>query len=125
MYKAAYLLKPIRCDDIKNVELSSCKNFENLLNIQNGGSISTILNSLNAHNFPTFQLIFKKLISKFLVYRALTFETYLFLGLWFPLSLLLKLFRVGAITVFSGSSFHESIILLLSRFKIQYSRNFI
>ena len=81
MYKAVYLLKPIRCDDIKNVELSSCKNSKNLLNIQNGGSVSTISNSFNAHNFPIFQLILMKLISKSMVYRALTFETYLFLGL--------------------------------------------
>ena len=34
-----------------------------------------ILNSLNAHNFPIFQPILMLLVSKFMVYRALSVET--------------------------------------------------
>ena len=40
-----------------------------------------ILNSLNAHNLPIFQPILMILVSKFMVYRALSDRTYLFLGL--------------------------------------------
>ena len=40
-----------------------------------------ILNSLNAHNFPIFQPILMILVSKFMVYRALSDKTYLSLGL--------------------------------------------
>ena len=47
--------------------------------------MSAILNSLNAHNFPIFQPIFIKLVSKFMVYRALPDKTYLLSGLLSPL----------------------------------------
>ena len=45
-----------------------------------------ILNSLNAHNLPIFQPILMILISKSMVYRALSDKTYLLLGLLSPLS---------------------------------------
>ena len=44
-----------------------------------------ILNSLNAHNLPIFQPILMKLVSKYMVYRAFSDETYLSLGLLSPL----------------------------------------
>ena len=47
--------------------------------------MSAILNSLNAHNFLIFQQILVKLVSKFIVYRALSDKTYLLLGLRSPL----------------------------------------
>ena len=46
----------------------------------------TILNSLNAHNFPIFQPILMILVSKFMVHRALSDKTYLSLGLLSPLT---------------------------------------
>ena len=36
-----------------------------------------ILNSLNAHNLPILQQILMKLVSKSMVYRALSDKTYL------------------------------------------------
>ena len=45
----------------------------------------TILNFLNVHNLPTFQPILMILVSKFMVQRALSDETYLSLGLLSPL----------------------------------------
>ena len=39
-----------------------------------------ILNSLNAHNFPIFQLILLILVSKFMVRRALSDKTYFTIG---------------------------------------------
>ena len=47
--------------------------------------MSAILNSLNIHNFPIFQPILMKLVSKFMVYRALYDKTYLLSGLLSPL----------------------------------------
>ena len=47
-----------------------------------------ILNSLNAHNFPIFQPILMILVSKFMVYEALSDKTYLSLGLLSPLKTL-------------------------------------
>ena len=47
--------------------------------------MSVILTSINAHNFPIFQPILIKLVSKSMVYRALSYETYLPLGLRSPL----------------------------------------
>ena len=47
--------------------------------------MSAILNSLNFHNFPIFQPILMKLVSKFMVYRALSDKTYLLSGLLSPL----------------------------------------
>ena len=47
--------------------------------------MSAILNSLNAHNLPIFQPILIILVSKFMVFRALSDKTYLSLGLLSPL----------------------------------------
>ena len=44
-----------------------------------------VLNSLNADNLPIFQPIFMILVSKFMVYRALSDKTYLSIGLPSPL----------------------------------------
>ena len=49
--------------------------------------MSAILNSLNAHNSLIFQPILMTLVSKFMVYRALSDKTYLLLGLRSPLTL--------------------------------------
>ena len=43
------------------------------------------LNSLNAHNFPIFQPILMILVSKFMVYRALSDKYVYFFGLLSPL----------------------------------------
>ena len=48
--------------------------------------MSAILNYLNAHNFLIFQPILMSLVSKFMVYRALSHKTYLLSGLRSPLS---------------------------------------
>ena len=48
--------------------------------------MSAILNSLNAHNFPIFRPISMKLVSKFMVYRALSYKRNIFLGLRSPLT---------------------------------------
>ena len=53
-----------------------------------------ILNSLNAHNLPNFQLILMILVSKFIVHRALSDKTYLSLGMPSPL----KSFNVSSET---------------------------
>ena len=45
-----------------------------------------ILNFLNAHNLPIFQPILMILVSKFMVRRALSENTYLSLGLLSPLN---------------------------------------
>ena len=47
--------------------------------------MSAILNSLNAHNFLISQPILMTLVSKFMVYRALSDKAYLLLGLLSPL----------------------------------------
>ena len=44
-----------------------------------------ILNSLNNHNLPIFQLILMILVSKFMVHGALSDKIYLSLGLMSPL----------------------------------------
>ena len=44
-----------------------------------------ILNFLNAHNLPIFQPILMILVSKFILFRALSDKTYLLLGLLSPL----------------------------------------
>ena len=44
-----------------------------------------IFNSLNAHNFPIYQLILMILVSKFMVHRAVSDNTNLPLGLLSPL----------------------------------------
>ena len=48
--------------------------------------MSVILNFLNVHNFLNFQPMLMTLVSKFMVYRALSDETYLSLGLRSPLN---------------------------------------
>ena len=45
-----------------------------------------ILNSLNAHNLPIFQLILMILVSKLMVKRTLSDKTYLSSGLLSPLT---------------------------------------
>ena len=47
--------------------------------------MSARLNSLIVHNFPIFQPLLMKLVSKFMVYRALSDKTYLLSGLMSPL----------------------------------------
>ena len=47
--------------------------------------MSAILNSLNAHNLLTFQQILIILVSKLMVYRALSDKTYLSIRLLSPL----------------------------------------
>ena len=48
--------------------------------------MSAILNSLNVHNFLILQPILMTLVSKFMVYRALSDKTYILLGLRSPLT---------------------------------------
>ena len=48
--------------------------------------MSAILIILNAHNFPIFQPILMTLVSKSMVYKALSNETYLLLELRSPLN---------------------------------------
>ena len=45
-----------------------------------------IFNFLNAHNLPIFHPILMKLVSKFMVHRALSDKTYLLFGLLSPLN---------------------------------------
>ena len=47
--------------------------------------MTAILNSLNSHNFPIFQPIMMKLVSKYMVYRVLSDKKYLLSGLRSPL----------------------------------------
>ena len=49
--------------------------------------MSAILKSLNTHSFLIFQPISMTLVSKFMVYRALSDKTYLLLGLQSTLKL--------------------------------------
>ena len=55
--------------------------------------MSAILNSLNVHNFPIYQPILMKRVSKFMVYRALSDKTYLLSGLLSPLKMELAVQR--------------------------------
>ena len=48
--------------------------------------MSARFNSLNAHNFLIFQPILMTLVSKFMIYRALSDKTYLLIGLRSPLN---------------------------------------
>ena len=52
--------------------------------------MSAILNSLNVHNFPIFQPILMKLVSKFMVHRSLSDKLYLLSGLMSPLTVNMK-----------------------------------
>ena len=53
-----------------------------------------ILNSLNAHNLPTFQPILMILVSKFMVHRTLSDKTYLLLGFLSSLRLVLLTYHI-------------------------------
>ena len=57
--------------------------------------MSAILNSVIAHNFHIFQPILMKLVSKFIISKALSYTIYLSLGLRSPLifSSLVKIFH--------------------------------
>ena len=52
--------------------------------------MSAILNSVNSHSFLIFQPILIILVSKFMVYRALSDKTYLLLGLRSPLKVIYR-----------------------------------
>ena len=47
--------------------------------------MSALLNSLNAHNFLIFQPILMTLVSRFMIYKAISDKTYVLLGLQSPL----------------------------------------
>ena len=53
--------------------------------------MSAILNSFNAHNLLIFQPILMTLVSKFMVYRALSDKTYLLLESRSPLKVAVRL----------------------------------
>ena len=53
--------------------------------------MSAILNSLNVLNFLIFQSILMTLVSKFIIHRALSDETYILLGLRSPLKFTYKI----------------------------------
>ena len=57
--------------------------------------MSAILNSLNVHILPFFQPILMILVSKFMVYRALSDKTYLSLGLLSPLKIAIVSIRAN------------------------------
>ena len=67
--------------------------------------MSAILNSLFAHNLPIFQPILMILVSKFMVYRALSDKTYLSLGLLSPLKTGGSLVQVESIVECSTGAF--------------------
>ena len=60
--------------------------------------MSAISNSLNAHNFLIFQPILMILVSKVIVYRALSDKTYFLLGLRSPLSYKFKVHVANVMT---------------------------
>ena len=76
--------------------------------------MSVILNSLNAHNFPIFQLILMKLVSKSMIYRGLSYKTYLSLGLRSPLKTGGSLLQVKSIAVYAPNRAFCNIKLLLT-----------
>ena len=69
-----------------------------------------ILNSLNAHNLLIFQPILMKLVSKFMVYRALSDKR---LGLLSPLNLVTH-------PLFDNVSFHSD---RLTKFNVFYEQS--
>ena len=71
-----------------------------------------ILNSLNARNLPIFQPILIILVSKFMVHRALSDKTYLYLGVVSPLSV-------------SGCLKGNIVVILTLKFKGSDLANFI
>ena len=69
-----------------------------------------ILNSLNAHNLPNFQLILIILVSKFMVHRALSDKTYLSLGLLSPLTCYIQNFNILArVLTYTFMSIHAKL----------------
>ena len=67
--------------------------------------MSAILNSSNVHNFSIFQPILMKLVSKFMVYRALSDKTYLSSGLLSPLIMACYIMKtIPVITTMKQSS---------------------
>ena len=84
--------------------------------------MSAILNSLNAHNFPIFQPILMKLVSKFMVYRALSDKTYLLSGLLSPLSIhtFIPVQTTWIITEFALSFRYVLMINIISQCKHLY-----
>ena len=62
--------------------------------------MSAILISLNARNFLIFQPILMTLVSKFMVFKALSNETYLLLGLRSPLAEVTRAGSVKLLVVF-------------------------
>ena len=68
------------------------------------------MNSLNAHNFPIFQPIVMKLVSKFMVHRALSDKIYLSLGLLSPS---IKLHFLTPNDHISGIFAYDSLVIYL------------
>ena len=67
-----------------------------------------ISNSLNVHNLPIFQPISMILVSKFMVYRALSDRTYLLLGVLSPL------IRVIFWSFFTSENIYREILSLIN-----------
>ena len=65
--------------------------------------MSAILNSLNVYNFPIFQPILMKIVSKFMVYRAVSDKTHFFIRIAVPFKpkILCFFFVWYLVTVFS------------------------
>ena len=77
-----------------------------------------ILNFLNSHNLPIFQPILLKLVSKFMVHRALSDKIYFSLGLLSPLMFLITYcndFVPGATVLDSVKWGGQVIFLVVSR----------
>ena len=72
-----------------------------------------ILNSLNAHNLPIFQPILVIPVSKFIVHRVLSDETYLSLGLLSHLSFSCLLSDKNDVCSFTDSATMSSATVLL------------
>ena len=70
-------------------------------------------NSLNANKFPIFQLILMMLVSKFMVHRALSGNTYLTLGLLSLYYFALKLRVIHIITNFDNAIYRMTILTLV------------
>ena len=63
-----------------------------------------ILNSLNAHNFSSFEPILMTLVSKFMVHNVISDKTYLSLGLLSPLSKNWKIYFLPEFCTFGQTS---------------------
>ena len=80
-----------------------------------------ILNSLNAHYFPIFQLILMKFVSKFMVQRALSDKTDISLGLLSPFTCC----KLGNFYAFSFADFFQNLFFseIFFRNTIRVSNN--